>query len=706
MPYSAPIPAYFSHSYRATDRLVNEFFVEVLYRAGFTLTVDPKSTVLSPTQLEMMMRDSACFVSVVTRRSEERRYRCSPFAVYEYGLAIQARKPRLLFIEHGVSGHPFMDADRRFIFDRETLSTFTVPEAALLRLVEAGAPYADQARRTLGEVGLVLPSTPDFAEVLPAVEELLEDAGYTPVRLDFAGRDAVAVASRLDRLDYVIAELGGEASASWILPYLMGRFIPSIKLIRRPRDEAEAAALPALVSDRALVRASSTRRPAIWWTDPQDLLGELALEINQLDRPRRRFRDEDDGKAYFRSLGRANGPVFISNSWADNALAGELAQALQHYNIDFFHYQYRNTIPLAVSWQKRLLAKVDESRIFVALISDEYLRSEWCTREMERAEELRRAGRLTMIPYFLDRTSGLNLPVQGAGLELLSTAERVQRIVGDLQQALEQEARLRHRPTAVIAGDHRPIRPDVAVIASSAEHYRAIRSRLDDPQPVIGTQEYPDRFSWSTGTIGSERKGRYRVVVALSEEPTGEAIRATSTAFEPGSVVLLGPAHDVGARGSRADVIVADNLFIFDYQNGHPMARPGGTVLTDPAVVAAARALDQSNRAVVVGPAACGSAGGEVDDQLGTRLRELWPELAVIDPSCAAAVRTLDGLRDTRRLVDFSAVWTVGGEDRDGVSSAASGAEIVAQIIANAWPRPPVTDEPERNDARVGARTP
>lgn len=52
---STRIPAYFSHSYGREDRDLNDYFWTVFYEEGFSFTVDPKSTFLSTTYLELMM---------------------------------------------------------------------------------------------------------------------------------------------------------------------------------------------------------------------------------------------------------------------------------------------------------------------------------------------------------------------------------------------------------------------------------------------------------------------------------------------------------------------------------------------------------------------------------------------------------------------------------------------------------------------------
>ena len=105
------IPVYLSHSYRREDREVNAHFWRIFYDAGFSFTVDPRSTSLYTTALELMMARSVGFAAVVTFRGEEERYLCSPFVMYEYGLAVQARQPRLVLRDKRVPPRNFRAQD-------------------------------------------------------------------------------------------------------------------------------------------------------------------------------------------------------------------------------------------------------------------------------------------------------------------------------------------------------------------------------------------------------------------------------------------------------------------------------------------------------------------------------------------------------------------------------------------------------------------
>jgi hypothetical protein len=91
------IPTYLSHSYRAEDRKLNHYFWELLWQGGFLVQVDPRSddpraNIFSIPYLELMMQRSACFVAVIPLRQEQLRDRCSPYILWEYGLAVQSKE--------------------------------------------------------------------------------------------------------------------------------------------------------------------------------------------------------------------------------------------------------------------------------------------------------------------------------------------------------------------------------------------------------------------------------------------------------------------------------------------------------------------------------------------------------------------------------------------------------------------------------------
>jgi hypothetical protein len=65
-----------------------------------------------------MMRRCSAFVGVVNRRRDVPHFFCSRFVLVEFGLAIQARRPRLLLIDQRVNASPFerLAPDERHVF--------------------------------------------------------------------------------------------------------------------------------------------------------------------------------------------------------------------------------------------------------------------------------------------------------------------------------------------------------------------------------------------------------------------------------------------------------------------------------------------------------------------------------------------------------------------------------------------------------------
>ncbi|MGW1214125.1 toll/interleukin-1 receptor domain-containing protein [Streptomyces sp. NPDC002499] len=426
------IPTYFSHSYRRADRDVNEFFWRTFDAHRFGFTVDPQSGPLSTCHLEMVMRRSACFVAVVTLRRQQHTYKCSPFIVYEYGLAVRARKPRLVFAEKGVPAHLFPDATERFVFDRDDLDTYGGFEGPVRKLLLQAQGYSAAGDQLIGEVGLALPDSPAYRRAMPLLTQALQRFGYAVSKVDLDFRDPGGIAFQLDRFDFVMIDVAASRLPKWLYPLLFGRFIPTLNLVHHEAADRSDRRVPEMVVGEVLRDATQPYDPVLWWRDPARLAAELERQLARFDLPRHQFRTMDEGIGYIRSTGRAHGRIFLSTAGPDNALSREVGRVLKLHNFDFFHYVYNNTIPKGSNWQVRLEEQLTASQVFVPLVSEAYWRSDWCRRELVTARKLSDAGRLTIIPYFLDGSSGETIPEQGTDIADLTEAERVSRIVGDM----------------------------------------------------------------------------------------------------------------------------------------------------------------------------------------------------------------------------------------------------------------------------------
>jgi hypothetical protein len=436
-PGAGVIPTYLSHSYREEDRDLNIFFWELFHDGGFAFTVDSRSRPISTPHLELMMRRSACFVAVVARRDDQARYRCSPFAVYEFGLAVQANVRSLVLVERGVPGRWFPQGPRRArqVFDRGRLDA-----SALSRVVEefkqVTLPDADLGDQVAGDVGIILPDGEGYEASVGALTDMLDGAGYTARRIRLDSIDATALDLELETCEFVVMDVASPRLPGWILGLVRGRFIPTVPLVRVAAD-GKVPPVPSLCVDAALDSEDRTAEQVISWSTVPELMAKVERHVASLHLPRRQFRSLTEGEQYFRSLGRISaGPVFLSNAGADDALASQVARAFELNNISYFHYLYRNTIEKGTDWEGKVLPKVAESTVFVALLSERYWDSDWCRREFDYAERLRLAGKLTLLPYFLDRSSSHPVAAQGTSLTHLAVSEQTAVISGDVDRLL------------------------------------------------------------------------------------------------------------------------------------------------------------------------------------------------------------------------------------------------------------------------------
>ncbi len=559
------IAAYFSHSYRPEDRELNQFFWELFWDADFTFTVDAQSSGLSTLSLQLMMRESSSFVTVLPRRPSQEFYLSSPFMIHEYGMAILADKPRLVFVEHGVPSRYFPDLDTLHSFDRAKLR-----ERDFRRSVERFAlNVRASARRDgglLGAVGIALPrQSPRYREIWEMVEQRVESAGYTAVEERFNNREPFELALRMDRYAFVIIDPTDPELRPGVFPYVHARSVPTLMLIPHEGGEARPE-LPWLAAGDALHAVAQPGELALWWKDPADLETQLASQLERTYRHRSPFGSFYEGRAYFDSLGNTRGPVFVSNARPDDDLARKLGRALELNNIEYFHYMYRNTINVGEEWTAGLDQKVSDSRFFVPLISAAYWESEWCRREFRIAEQLAANGRLLMIPCLLDDTSGDSVTLQAIRLQNLQDSRRTTKIIEELNRRLSGDSPETSGAHPLVPGTDQV---DIALLTVLEEEYQAVYRHLPTPVRPAASARHPDRYAWVISEVATEGRPRpLRVLLAMVGKGQAEAhigARDAIDAFRPGSVVVVGVAGGLEPGIRLGDVIVAERIFGYEY---------------------------------------------------------------------------------------------------------------------------------------------
>jgi nucleoside phosphorylase len=731
---TARIPTYFSHSYWAEDREVNKHFWKLFWDAGFAFTVDPRSGTLSIPHIELLLRRSACFVAVVTYRPEVHSYLTSPYLVFEYGLAVQANKPRLVFVERPAARHPYED-DRRLVFDRDALADHHDRHvSAIAQLRDMSIGHAHLEGRERGSVGLLLPRDGAYRAAMPAIREVLGRAGYEVVVLDHDTPNPYKFIVEVDRHDFLLIDVGEGELPPWLHPVLYGRFVPMVRLLHYEMGSRPARSLPRLLLGHAIELVASGDELAIWWSGVDELIPKLEREVRALrQRPRGEFRTLEQGVGYFNSLGRSvDATVFVSNAGTENETARELCCALRDSYVRFFHYVHGNTIELGEPWLDGLRGKLESSQLFVPLINAAYWESETCKEEWRVAEELRARGRLRVIPYFLEPSG--SLPPQGRLLYTLPAEQWVDRIMLDVDSYLTPRSIAADVSQSWWRAENEP-QVDVAFVTVAPDEYDAVLRHLDWHHPVQATETRPNPYAWTFGQVTPADGGRpHRVVLGLAADGYAEAsvliVRRTIEAFRPRYVLLVGAAGGLNGTGA-GDVVVASRIYGYECgAAGEPFRpRPDWNYPTDSAVVNAALAMPglhpgwsegqvaasvaRGTPRVVVGPVA---SGNRTIDQPWTSsfqpVVERWPELLAVEVAGLGAAEVIKDARERGHIVNFGMVRGITGslrppdanggfQDRTAAGWAGAGggsaaaadaaAALAVQMIRLAWPRAPRT---------------
>ena len=412
--------AYFSHSYREEDRDVNLFFWSLFCEEGFFFTVDPQSQLFSIPYLESMMSLSNCFVAVITKRPGAPTG-CSPYILFEYGLAVEAQKPSLVFVEQGLPGDAFpRDAERVLPFNRNRLPAQKEDfRAGIRKLADKVRGYRNPDLRLQQPVGLVIGGSAAAARVYtPEVAEALRvaigkyDRHLEPVTLAFEASFRFCL--ELEQFDFLIVEVQDDLQLPWVVGYVMGRGVPSIKV--RHLDDGESAGtakLPAIVARH--VPEHTDEAPVVYWRTVDELLAGVTAHVAKFNTERIELHTESAGQLYFRRAGRRTGKVFISNASASATMVQKLITMLRFESIDYFHYQAKDAIQPGTLWLPELERQIEQSSLFLAVLTDEFVDSTWCRFELQVALRRHAEGKIEILPFVLSRHVMADLTRLGLG---------------------------------------------------------------------------------------------------------------------------------------------------------------------------------------------------------------------------------------------------------------------------------------------------
>jgi len=461
--------AYFSHSYRPEDKEINLFFWQLLSRHHLYFTVDSEENRNKPmhvSYLEWMMRRSACFVAVIPHREDSPPYYCSPYQVFENGLAIRASKPRLVFVEAGLDEtlfgaklgevYPFRRGWKWLKQDEEQ---FAVAAKRLAEQAHAFAPMESELMKPVALMAGITQGTAYRDDVIKAIEQVALAQGYA-FRVESPAefvRDFLFL-RKVEQYSILISEIRQPYIAPDVLGLMHGRCVPTIyichledhesaeeakSMMCLSNDEAKGiewfqADLPLILSGYEIDRAME---PVIFWKHPEKLAEKLSVCLRKITEQRRDLTDEQGARNYFLRFGRLRGKVFISNARTQNDLASQVVDGLIRRAAEVpFHYKQKDAIELGKEWPSEITREIRNSIVFVALIDSEYEMSPFCRAELEEAMDLFRKDEMEIHAHLV--SPGTRFPQELAALQMndigsWTDSQKVEQIVEKVVRFLE-----------------------------------------------------------------------------------------------------------------------------------------------------------------------------------------------------------------------------------------------------------------------------
>lgn len=455
------IQAYFSHSYRKDDREVNLFFWKLFYNNGFFFAIDPKSddNSFNITYLERLMRSSDCFIAVVTRRKKQSAdgrvsgYTHSRYIAFENFLAELAEKPRLVFVEWGLDKGVFGAGDSGIVhtFRRDRLeideSQFNEILQDFSSTVKNYKSYAKRFSQMMdtSKVGILIQASQDSSgysqETIELIENLISDGiNYSSEILSPRVDNGLQKFIRnLSEFNLVVVDICDPYVTPEVLAIIQTKALPCVRLAKSGSSEAiEKLKSKGILRDYFIESDS----PLIVWNDVDELKNKLEAYLNKFNQELERifYKTYDSGFKYFKGAGRRTANIFISNAASLQPIASKLSKQLEDAGIEnHFQYRAKSSIEIGKLWKEELEKLLRNCNIFVALINDDYQKSEYCLNELRIAVERQNEG--VVIQAY--QCAGATVPelirdLQYQDLRFLSDDEIASMISKEIEEELDK----------------------------------------------------------------------------------------------------------------------------------------------------------------------------------------------------------------------------------------------------------------------------
>jgi hypothetical protein len=411
VPDASRFGIYFSHSWRPRDVDLNiqaweelagdcEILVDVPEEPG----VDPPYFI---NRIEELLRRTDLFVGILTQRTpkagdftpQDAYMRCSPYTLFEIRLAERADIPRLILYERSTGFRPpkgrpwevYVPFDRGMKGDRiDDRQWELVIRGKIRQWKEWVTGHRRPASYEQSTSAAMLINSGSAA--YPSLEQCVRDGGYEPVPFD-PGRARSSEAFRILReAGLVVAEFGvADGIRSELYAAAHGLGIPAVRLMF---SEGKPADLPWILRGDP----GGYEHDIVRWSTPEDLPPLVRPRVASMFRLSPALRDEN-AQDYLQSKRYSQFFVFISHTLKppERELVDRIYTLLKQRHVTPFEYHQVNTAGL--DWKEALKSSLKKTTHFVALLSDEYEKSQTCTYEIE--EILSRGSEVSILPFMI-----------------------------------------------------------------------------------------------------------------------------------------------------------------------------------------------------------------------------------------------------------------------------------------------------------------
>lgn len=409
--------AFLSHRYKSPE--VNQYFFELFEPlADVQFHVDTSKFPINVTRLERRIRSADAFVGLYpfpreprARPTREALLEASRYFRLELDLATRSRCPAIVFVDKAYGPSlPIPASMMQCPFDSaEILGSGGSPNAGLFsrrfadffEMVAASMQSRhvfDRGAPTPNLVGLLLPrgtrSRPGYSgQERQLLRGLLEEHNFTVQEIDWQSPLDAPTLARLDALDFAVTDIG-DWPPGGLVPYMHGRFVPTLRLRRAAEGQGNGALERALFGDIKVGYVEDV----VTWERPTELEQRFRYRLHTLTLETRRIETSVEARRYFQESARLTDGIFLSYSGRDHLVAERLSAALQSGFQRVFDYRDGKSIQPGQPWMDEIYESLGSSTLGVPVISPSYLASPHCLAEARFITQRAIEGRMAILP--------------------------------------------------------------------------------------------------------------------------------------------------------------------------------------------------------------------------------------------------------------------------------------------------------------------